>query len=87
MLNVKYLSALIGLMAAIAFLAAFSSNSDQKTVKESSRVYQNLEDGQRLPIENPDKSFRQYVANGEPLSKDRCDVLAKKQEAPQPKME
>lgn len=87
MLNVKYLSALIGLMAAIAFLAAFSSNSDQKPAEESSCVYQNLEDGQWLPIENPDKSLRQYVAYGQPLSKEQLEALAKKQAAPEPKME
>ena len=87
MLNVKYLSALIGLMAAIAFLAAFRSNSDQKPVEESSCVYQNLKDGQWLPIENPDKSLRQYVAYGQPLSKEQLEALAKKQEAPEPKME
>ena len=87
MIGIKYLFALIGLMAAIAFLAAFSSNSDQKPAEESSCVYQNLEDGQWLPIEKPDKSLRQYVAYGQPLSKEQVSALAKKQEAPEPKME
>ena len=59
MLNVKYLSALIGLIAALAFLAVFSSNADQKPVEESSCVYQNFKDGQWLPIENPYNPLRQ----------------------------
>jgi hypothetical protein len=87
MLNVKYLSALIGLMAIIAFFAAFRSNADQKPVEESSCVYQNFKDGQWLPIENPDKPLRQYVAYGQPLSKEQLEALAKKQAAPAPKME
>lgn len=53
MLNIRYLFALIGLVAALAFLAVFASNADQKPVEESSCVYQNLRDGQWLPIENP----------------------------------
>ena len=87
MLNIKYLSALIGLMAAIAFFAVFRSNADQKPVEESSYIYQNLKDGQWIPIENPDKPLRQYVAYGQPLSKEQLDALAKKQAAPEPKME
>ena len=86
MLNVKYLSALIGLIAALAFLAVFSSNADQKPVEESSCVYQNFKDGQWLPIENPDKPLRQYVAFGQLLSKEQLEALVKKQAAPEPKM-
>jgi hypothetical protein len=87
MLNIKYLSALIGLMAAIAFFAVFRSNADQKPVEESSCIYQNLKDGQWILIENPDKPLRQYVAFGWPLSKEQLDALVKEQEAPAPKME
>jgi hypothetical protein len=128
MLNVKYLSALIGLMATIALFAVFRSNADQKPVEEGSCfylrslinapkgaltltwlehgnvvnlkgaipvvdqvdyrcVYQNLIDGQWIPIENPDKPLRQYVAYGQPLSKEQLETLAKKQAAPVPKME
>jgi hypothetical protein len=50
-------------------------------------VYQNFKDGQWLPIENPDKPLRQYVAFGQPLSKEQLEALAKKQAAPAPKME
>jgi hypothetical protein len=50
-------------------------------------VYQNLIDGQWIPIENPDKPLRQYVAYGQPLSKEQLETLAKKQAAPVPKME
>ncbi|MDP4978992.1 MAG: hypothetical protein NWQ21_06020, partial [Desulfobacterales bacterium] len=39
------------------------------------------------PIENPDKPLRQYVAFGQPLSKEQLEALAKKQAAPVPKME
>lgn len=53
MLNIKYLFALIGLMAAIAFFALFRSNADQKPVEESSCIYQNLKDGQWIPIKTP----------------------------------
>jgi hypothetical protein len=87
MLNVKYLSALIGLMAALAFLVVFTSYADPKPVEESSCVYQNLKDGQWILIENPDKPLRQYVAFGQPLSKEQLEALAKKQAAPVPKME
>jgi hypothetical protein len=121
MLNVKYLSALIGLMAAIAFLVVFTSSADPKPVEESSCfylrslhytangmahwyskengglerltgipyrcVYQNFKDGQWLPIENPDKPLRQYVAFGQPLSEEQLEALARKQAAPVPKME
>ncbi len=87
MLFIRYLFALIGLMAAIAFLAVFTSNADQRPVEESSCVYQNFKDGQWLPIENPGKPLRQYVAFGQPLSKEQLEALAKKQAAPEPKME
>jgi hypothetical protein len=87
MLNIKYLSALIGLIAALAFLSVFSSNADKKLVEESSCIYQNLKDGQWIPIENPDKPLRQYVAYGQPLSKEQLEAQAKKQEAPEPTME
>ena len=87
MLNIKYLSALIGLMAAIAFFALFKSNTDLKPVEENSCVYQNFRDGQWIPIENPDKPLRQYVAYGQPLSKEQLSALVKKQLAPEPKME
>ena len=87
MLHIKYLFALIGLMAAIAFFAVFRSNADQKPVEESSCIYQNLKDGQWIPIENPDKSLRQYVAYDQPLSKEQLEALAKKQAAPEPTMD
>ena len=87
MLFIRYLFALIGLMAAIAFLAVFTSNADQRPVEESSCIYQNLKDGQWIPIENPDKPLRQYVAYGQPLSKEQLEAQAKKQEAPEPTME
>ncbi|MGB5619588.1 MAG: hypothetical protein WBM78_22320, partial [Desulfobacterales bacterium] len=65
----------------------FRSNADQKPVEESSYIYQDLKDGQWIPNENPDKPLRQYVAYGQPLSKEQLDALAKKQAAPEPKME
>jgi hypothetical protein len=50
-------------------------------------VYQNLKDDKWVPIENPVKPLRQYVAFGRPLSQEQLDALVRKQEPPAPKME
>jgi hypothetical protein len=43
-------------------------------------------DGKWVPIKNPDKPKRQYVAFGKPLSKEQMKKLSKMQEAPAPRM-
>jgi hypothetical protein len=45
-------------------------------------VYQNLEDGKWVPIENPMKPLRQYAAFGEPLTPVQLEKLQKEQHPP-----
>jgi hypothetical protein len=49
-------------------------------------VYHDLKDDKWVPITNPAKPLRQYVAFGKPLTKEQLEKLAKKQEAPPPQM-
>jgi hypothetical protein len=50
-------------------------------------VYQDLRDGEWVPIENPPKPLLQYVAFGKPLSQEQLEKLVQNQESPPPKME
>ena len=48
--------------------------------------YQDLKDGQWVPLEKPAAPVRQYAAFGKPLSKEQLEKLAKKQQMPAPEM-
>ena len=49
-------------------------------------VYQHFNDGNWIPIENPQKPLLQYAAFGKPLTGEQLEKLAKQQTAPPPKM-
>lgn len=49
-------------------------------------TYLDRQNDQWVPIKGPEKPVRQYVAFGKPLTKEQLEKLAKKQEAPPPKM-
>lgn len=49
-------------------------------------AYQDLKEGQWVPLANAEKPLRQYAAFGKPLTKEQLEKLAVKQVAPPPKM-
>jgi hypothetical protein len=50
-------------------------------------VYQDVQDGKWVPIENPPEPLLQYVAFGKPLTQEQLEKLVESQESPTPKME
>jgi len=49
-------------------------------------AYLDLKNNKWVPLDNPAKPLRQYVAYGQPLSQEQLDKLTQKQEAPPPEM-